>query len=275
MTQSSQPLFDLIFRGDILPGHQLPEVKAKLAQLFKTDVVKINALFSGAAVQLKRNLDQATAEKYQTVLRKAGAAVQLAEAGKVRTAPVAASREPKTAPVAPPTALQPRSDLQESAAAKRDAASAATPGQQAAPATAGATPAPVGSPVPAPVAAATEPTGLSLAPVGADLREGQEKPHVETPAVDVSQITMRPPGADLLDDSERPVVKAVAVRGENYGLSELGADLLHDSEKSPAAAIRIDLPDVDLAPVGADMGQLKRDIPVVTPDISGLSLKEN
>ncbi|GAB3109389.1 hypothetical protein G8770_13170 [Aestuariicella hydrocarbonica] len=288
MTQSPQPLYDLIFRGDILPGHRLPEVKAKLAQLFKTDVVKINALFTGGAVPLKRNLDQATAEKYQSVLHKAGAAVQLAEAGKVRARPAAPPRE-STAAAAQPMTLQQRLALQEAQQAKQIAEKARQEPQQveAAEQNTPATSTPVSaasadslspsgsSSEPASMTKPAPQTGLSLAPVGVDLLEGQEKPRPTTPVVDVSQITLRPPGDDLLDADERTVVEPVAVRGEQYGLSEPGEDLLRDSEKVSTPAVAIELPDVDLAPVGADMGQLKRDLPDVTPDISGLSLKED
>lgn len=72
-----KPLFDVVFRGDLLPGQQLPEVKERLAGLFKTDLARVEPLFSGAVVTLKRNLDAVTAEKYQAVLRAAGAAVEL------------------------------------------------------------------------------------------------------------------------------------------------------------------------------------------------------
>lgn len=73
----SEPLFDIVFRGDLMPGHRLPEVKVRLAQLFKIDAVKVDPLFSGAAVTLKRNLDKSTATKYHTALRAAGASVEL------------------------------------------------------------------------------------------------------------------------------------------------------------------------------------------------------
>jgi predicted nicotinamide N-methyase len=48
----SAPEFDIIFRGDIVFGHQLAEVKAKLQQLFKADAAKIDALFTGRPVPL-------------------------------------------------------------------------------------------------------------------------------------------------------------------------------------------------------------------------------
>src|SRR5690606_40568336 len=61
--RSTPAEFDIIFRGDIVIGHQLQDVKARLQQLFKTDAARIDALFTGRPVALKRGLDQATANK--------------------------------------------------------------------------------------------------------------------------------------------------------------------------------------------------------------------
>ncbi|HSC66388.1 MAG TPA: hypothetical protein VLC79_01760, partial [Cellvibrio sp.] len=77
----SAPEFDIIFRGDIVFGHQLAEVKLKLQQLFKTDAAKIDALFTGRPVPLKRNLDEATANKYRDALLKVGAMVEVCSTG--------------------------------------------------------------------------------------------------------------------------------------------------------------------------------------------------
>lgn len=88
----SEPLFDIVFRGDLMPGHSLPEVKGRLAQLFKIDAAKVEPLFSGAAVTLKRNLDKPTATKYHTVLRSAGAAVDVRPVMPEQTAAAAPQR---------------------------------------------------------------------------------------------------------------------------------------------------------------------------------------
>src|SRR5690606_27763711 len=73
----STPEFDIIFRGDIVLGHQLAEVKLRLQQLFKVDAAKVDALFTGRPVPLKRKLDEATANKYRAALLKAGAQVAI------------------------------------------------------------------------------------------------------------------------------------------------------------------------------------------------------
>lgn len=105
----SAPLFDIVFRGDILPGKNLVEVKQRLAQLFKADEAKINQLFSGAAVPLKRNLEKAVADKYVAALNQAGADVQLMEAGKLaaRQAKRPVQRRPVTPTPAPTAPAEP------------------------------------------------------------------------------------------------------------------------------------------------------------------------
>jgi len=63
----------VIFEGSIAEGFSIGTVKKNLAQLFKADADRIATIFSGQAVVMKRNIDQATATKYQAALLKAGA----------------------------------------------------------------------------------------------------------------------------------------------------------------------------------------------------------
>lgn len=264
MTQSDQPLFDVIFRGDIAPGHQLLDVKAKMAKLFKADMARIDALFVGGAIALKKNLDQATAEKYQAVLKNAGADVQLAEAGKIgkkksvqkKPAPAVKAASPAEQPMTlqQRLAAQEAEREQQEARAREEADRAA---QQASAAT------------------QDSDSGFTLAPVGAELLEGVEKEELPEVVVDISQMTLRPQEGDLVDDNERFVVEPVSVQIENYGLSELGDDLLHEDEKQSLPLVEVAVPEVDIAPVGSDMGQLKGDEPPPPPDTSGLSIKED
>src|SRR5690554_4755014 len=75
--------FDIIFRGDIVIGEQLGDVKQRLQQLFKTDATKVDALFTCRPTPMKRNLDEATAYKYRDVLLKAGIHVEVRVSGSV------------------------------------------------------------------------------------------------------------------------------------------------------------------------------------------------
>ena len=69
----SQARFKIVFSGELMPAAQLDEVKANLARLFKSDSAKIDSLFSGNPVALKRDLAEDEAEKYLAALQRAGA----------------------------------------------------------------------------------------------------------------------------------------------------------------------------------------------------------
>ncbi|MDE1168735.1 MAG: DUF805 domain-containing protein [Pseudomonas sp.] len=68
----STALFKIVFEGSALPGVEPETAKANLAQLFKSDLLAIEKLFSGRKVALKRNLPQEKAERYLNALHKAG-----------------------------------------------------------------------------------------------------------------------------------------------------------------------------------------------------------
>ena len=59
-------LFNVVFRGDIVSGHNLADVKARFAQLFKTDIAKVENFFAGRPVVLKANCDRATTPASRT-----------------------------------------------------------------------------------------------------------------------------------------------------------------------------------------------------------------
>ncbi len=292
----SEPLFDIIFRGDIVIGHNIQDVKQRLSQLFKIEAAKVDALFAGGAVPLKRKVDKATAEKYKGVLAKAGAQVQVRPSDDGSTKPAA---KPKPRPQAtqpnPDQAktsanqtpkkltLKERLELQEAEAKK-----AAESKSSIAASTAGASD-------------SADDSGLSLAPVGSVL--GGNKQDQQAPKdIDVSAISLKPMQGDLLEASEKTPAPTATVEPGNYGIAEVGAEILQESERPPAptvdiefsdfdiaevgadlleAAHKLALPDLEintdelsLAPVGSDMGEKKKDPPPPPPDTSSLSLSK-
>ncbi|MAZ87469.1 MAG: hypothetical protein CL693_07480 [Cellvibrionaceae bacterium] len=260
MTQSDSQLFDIIFRGDIMPGHQLPDVKKKLAQLFKADEQKINALFTGAAVPLKKNLERPSAEKYQAVLRQAGADVQISVAGKV-TAKIVPNRPPRpvranseaSAPERKMT-LQERLAQQEQERERQETK-------------------PQKSQVQTQENADSGVSDFTLAPVGADLLEPEDKAVEPAVAIDVSQLSLKPQEGNLVETSELAHEAPVTIELTDYGLSELGDDLIQSHERRQIEPVEVDLPDVDLAPVGEELGQLQQPAPPPPPDTSAISLE--
>ncbi len=152
----SEPRYDVFFRGDIVPGQRLHEVRERLRQLFKLDDARLNALFSGRPMAIRRDLGASDAERYRVALREAGALVEL---------------RPLDVPDAPSVVDNP-----------------ANPGGE-----------------------------WSLAPVGADVLQPEERIPVAPVSVDISGLEVAPPGADVLREDER---RRVVVR--NVDTTHLG-----------------------------------------------------
>ena len=74
---SDQPSFEVVFRGDIRSGETLAVVQQRLGDLFRLDPPRLDQLFSGRPVMLRRGLDSVDAERFRTLLEEAGALVQL------------------------------------------------------------------------------------------------------------------------------------------------------------------------------------------------------
>lgn len=154
--------YEIAFSGQTVPGAQLETVKANLARLFQADAQRIELLFSGRRMVIKNNLDAEAAEKYRSVIERAGAVVEVvdmdAQIEEIELAP-----PPPADPVQPPT---PQGRLK---IAPRDEYMAAF--------------------------ADVDAPDFGLAPVGTDLQD--EKPDAQAPRVDLSQFSVAPVGSDM------------------------------------------------------------------------------
>ncbi len=245
----SVPEFDIIFRGDIVFGHQLADVKAKLQQLFKADATKIDALFTGRPVPLKRNLDEATANKYRDALIKAGAMVEVCSTD---TSP--ANAAPKPAP------------------ASRRVVEAVTPGWTLAPLGADLLPAKERPAQPAPVS--VDVSGLSLRPAEGNLVDVSEVHEEISAQVIAPDLGLAAVGADLISADEKLELPLVEIELEDWDIAEAGSDLLTEDERPIVLPAIVEVGDYGLAPAGSDLGQLKPDVKAVVPDISKLHLAD-
>ena len=286
----NSPKFDIIFRGDIVLGHQMADVKLKLQQLFKTDAAKVDALFSGRPVPLKRGLDEATAQKYRAALMQAGAMVELKSGDE--PAPQLGGEVAAAAQVATPSPAAPKTLAERLAAAAPAQPEPITPPSAAS----------------APVAAesfksASSSPSWSLAAAGADLLNATERSVTTPVVVDVSAISLRPAEGNLIDTSEQNRAEVARVPVPDFGVAELGASLITAEEKHELPLMEITLEDWEiaaagsdlltpderpnapipkvvasdfgLAPAGSDLGQLKAAVKPLNPDISGLRLADS
>ncbi len=260
MSDDAVKTFDIVFRGDIQFGQNLGDVKLKLQQLFKIDTVKVDALFSGKPVVLKRGLDKTSAEKYQDVLTKAGALVELVSTTNTEQAKTVTKPELNQKQSVPVTNPVP-SNLQ-----------AASQGQW--------TLAPVGSlmmPTSARLAPVTRQFNLSvfsLRPVGGNLVDRTESRQKEAEPLIIPDYKVADVGTNLIDSSEKMELPILEIDVEDWGLSEPGAPLLADNEKAPEVTPVIS-PDFSLAPVGSLLEQIKPQVDIKIPNISGLKIIEN
>ena len=166
----SEQQFDVFFRGDIVAGQAIVDVKERLGGLFKLEAAQVDQLFSGRPTAIRRNLDEASAKKYQQALLKIGALAELRPA-RVDETPVTQAAE--TSPAAP-VAEQASSD---------DALSLA----------------PAGSDLLRPderssiEATEVDVSALALEPGGGEILRADEKRSVEEKQVDTSHLEVLPP----------------------------------------------------------------------------------
>lgn len=252
----STPEFDIVFRGDIVIGHSLADVKLRLQQLFKTDAAKVDALFTGRPVPLKRNLDEATAQKYRDVLLKSGALVEVVPAGKFNTpsAPAKPVNAPTTSPA--PAAVIPQKTVVWTLA-------------------------PVGTRLvdaayrPVVQAPAIDTSHLSIRPQAGNLVDSSEKKPEPVATVTAPSLGLAEVGADLISADEKMELPILEIEVEDWGIAALGSDLVAASERPVVAPVAVAVGDYGLAPAGSDLGQIKPQVKAVTPDISKLKLADS
>jgi uncharacterized membrane protein YhaH (DUF805 family) len=86
----------LVFFGEVLEGFHLDDVKRRVGQLLKLDEVRVGQMFSGARTVLKRAVTHDDAQRYASVMAKAGARIRIEPNGAKAAAP---------APVAKPSGM--------------------------------------------------------------------------------------------------------------------------------------------------------------------------
>lgn len=94
----SEARYKVVFDGVLVPGADPDTTRDNLATLFKSERSKIDALFTGSSVALKRDLSDAEAQKYVDVLQRAGIQVH-AEAELASTLSLVETEEHDAKPV--------------------------------------------------------------------------------------------------------------------------------------------------------------------------------
>lgn len=253
----SDARFDVVFRGELLPGFAADAVAAGLAALFKAPPETVARLLAGGTSVLKRGADEATARKYVQALERVGAHAELrAAAAPAAGTAEAADQAPVAAPAAP--------------VATAPAASVAVPAAAAIAPTSDFTLAPPGSAVLLPeervqIDAVQVETGhLSLA---ADAGQASAAPALPIAAPDTSHITIAEVGADLGPGPRAAPPPAPDTSA--FSLADVGTTLAPPAPPAPAAP---DVSALTLAPPGAPLEELRVARAPLAPDTSALQL---
>lgn len=286
-TQDSNTLYDIYFKGEILEGFVEADVRASLQALFKAPASKIDQMFCGKAVAIKKDVDKATALKYQNALKKAGAkplisakpqsGEQIQSTGQTQSKEQAQSREQiqNSVQAEPqPTTSAPKKqslaerlaeldkELSQQEQKKPETTPRPTPAQ------------PIGSSqttTSTQTTTNTQTAGLNILPVGADMLTNDEREVVTPVNVDISALSMAEVGTRIGEENQEP--EPPAPDTDYLSVAETGADM------NPDKPIELPLPEFDLSNMSvADTGeQLVEPSPEPLPpalDLSNITLAD-
>jgi len=212
--------YQVIFGGKILEHADIDMVKANVARVFSLPSDRIEKLFSGRRIVLKKDIDQATAERYKATLQRAGALCEIEDTLTISESTQATTMPSKDAAVM--TVAEPGSQIgehDEVAEANID--------------TSGMDMAEVGITLskPEPVAAADIDTGdINMAEVGITLAEPKVIVEVQ---IDTGGMDMAEAGIILADPEE---FLEAEFDLSDLTLDEAGATLV-ESKSTPDANI--------------------------------------
>lgn len=247
----SEQLYDIYFKGESLEGFAEALVRQNIGQLFKAPPEKVQQLFSGKVIALKKGLDKTTALKFQAALKKAGAKIYIKQASAAQ--PASAAAQPANAP-------QP---VQQAKPTTTEASSHAALDML-----------PVGSDVLTEAerqhneAPEIDTSSIQLS---SNLDEPLQQSPPAPPAPDVSHITAAEVGADVLEGVEK-IAPPPAPDTGHIALGAVGEDLgqIHEEVVLPD----LDLSDISLAEVGADIDPSEKKAPPHAPDTSHIEMEK-
>lgn len=235
-----QEQYDLVFVGELAKGFELAQVKRNLQSLFRLDSTKIDKLFSGREVTLKKGVSLEAANNYRVAMKKAGALINLVQSSSSDSS----VPDTRTPPTSTPT---PTSNVETLL---------------------GAQPA-----RPAEVRASIEAPDYDIANLGTELLEPHERPRTAPVSVDISALSINEPTGNLVDPHEltRPAEVSVAV--PELDLAPPGSDVLKESERKKVAAVTVDLSGLSVAEPGTRLSVERKDN-ATAPNVDHIRLSE-
>ncbi len=281
----AEDLFNIVFKGELVRSFEIDTVKKNLGQLFKIDGAKVDALFSGRAVVLKRNLNFENANKYRVAIKKAGARVDVEPVSAEKTA-AAETPKPKTQPSSGQGKAvfgerSPQSQESAQVASVQKEESSSQPKERsAAPAAAGAASAQPavatpneGNPMAAASAHVEDNSGFSLADVGSDVLSASERKEEVVADVDVSSLSVKDEGGDLLNEDEKREYETLIIDLSALDVSPQEGNLVSEDEIERPAPVKVDVSQLSMGEPGENLEPPKPPAPP-PPDTSNIKLSE-
>ena len=208
--------FKVVFDGQILNGADPDQVRDNLAKIFKTDADKVEHLFVGERKLIRRDVDEATARKFQAAFNRAGAIAVIVDSDGQDLLPEPPASAPARSPKAARTATratQP-APLDQTASDQRSGSDTenAQP-TRAELAEAGRAPPPLAT-----RGLPSAPANMTMAEAGEVLLEAGGA--IDAPDIDTSHLSMADVGEDL---GERKSVVQARFDLSAYELAPAGA----------------------------------------------------
>jgi len=227
--------YRLVFRGEVLEGQHKAVVKQRLGVTLKLEGARLDAIFTGKAVTIRKDADTDTAARFQIAFKRAGA--------RLRVLPVDVEEVPAVEPESPPP----------SESGYRLAPTGALMVEQRA--------------APPPPVVATD--HLSLAAPGTALSAPRS---YSATVPDVSHLTVAAPGADLHSPTQAHVAEIAPVAAPTWEIARAGVDLIPRSAQVEPTPGLVDI-EFELAPPGALLIDEDDTTPPAPPDTSHLRLQ--
>lgn len=243
MTQST---YDVSFSGTLAEHADITQVKINVAKLFKTDIQKIEVMFSGRRVVIKRNLDQQTALRYQAAMKNIGAICDVTENksdADVQEAQQYSAENPP--PIPPPKPVEKTQPVSEQSTQHL----ATEPGTR-------------DSNVNLKSVSVGDMASITIAPAGETIMEHEK---IAEPEIDISAISV--------DESRKDLIEEQIVPEPDIDISAISMDSSGDDlvQHEKIAEPEFDISAISLDEAGADLA-VHKDIPPLEIDISNISV---
>jgi len=231
----------VVFRGDIVMGKNLPEVKQKLKKIFKVDDARVNSLFIGKPVSLKTKLSLPEAEKYKAILEQVGIVVSIESAQDNEIKPAKNPLASNVIASVNEKSLKPKSPKESLGEPSAD--------------------------------------GWNLAPIGSLLQDKKVGVKQKEINVNVDHLSIAVQEGNLIKDNERMAAPRPAVNAAlfDWELTPYGEALLKEAEKKKVQAVDVDT--ASLSVLENDGNLLKeaekKKVQAVDIDTTSLSVLEN